>query len=64
VARRTSRAGTSRGIDRDHRRLIRTSHDEAIVQKCLDAQDQNVAPYEAEIEAIAARLYGLTEAEG
>ncbi len=37
---------------------------ETLVQKCLDTQGQNVAAYEAEIEAIVARLYGLTEAEG
>ena len=35
----------------------------SLVQKCLDAQGQTVAPYEAEIEAIAAHLYGLTDAE-
>jgi hypothetical protein len=34
-----------------------------LVQKCLDAKGQNVAVYEAEIGAIVARLYGLTEAE-
>ena len=34
-----------------------------LVQQCLDAQGKNVAPYEAEIEAIVARLYGLTEGE-
>jgi len=36
---------------------------ETLVQKCLDAQGTNVAPYEAEIEAIVVRLYGLTELE-
>jgi hypothetical protein len=36
---------------------------EALVQQCLDAQGQNVAAYEAEIDDIVARLYGLTEAE-
>ena len=36
---------------------------ETLVQKCLDAQGKNVAPYEAEIEAIVVRLYGLTELE-
>lgn len=34
-----------------------------LVQKCLDAQGKNVAVYEAEIGAIAPRLYGLTETE-
>jgi hypothetical protein len=36
---------------------------EALVQQCLDAQGKDVAPYEAEIDDIVARLYGLTEAE-
>lgn len=35
----------------------------SLVQQCLTAQGQNVAPYEAEIDAIVARLYGLTEVE-
>jgi len=35
-----------------------------LVQKCLDAQGKNVAAYEAEIGAIVARLYGLTDGEG
>ncbi|ATS18947.1 hypothetical protein BRW62_09560 [Parathermosynechococcus lividus PCC 6715] len=34
-----------------------------LVQQCLTAQGQAVAPYEAEIDDIVARLYGLTEAE-
>jgi hypothetical protein len=34
-----------------------------LVQKCLGAQGQNAAAYEAEIGAIVARLYGLTDAE-
>jgi adenine-specific DNA-methyltransferase len=36
---------------------------ETLVQQCLDAQGKDVAPYEAEIDDIVARLYGLTEAE-
>jgi len=36
---------------------------EALVQQCIDAQGKDVAPYEAEIDDIVARLYGLTEAE-
>jgi very-short-patch-repair endonuclease len=36
---------------------------ETLVQQCLDAQGKDVAPYEAEIDNIVARLYGLTEAE-
>jgi len=36
---------------------------ETLVQHCLNAQGQAVAVYEAEIEAIVARLYGLTDAE-
>lgn len=36
---------------------------ETLVQQCLNAQGKDVAPYEAEIDAIVARLYGLTEAE-
>ncbi len=36
---------------------------EALVQKCISAKGQNVAHYEAEINAIVARLYGLTPAE-
>jgi hypothetical protein len=36
---------------------------EALVQQCLTAQGQAIAAAEAEIEAIAPRLYGLTEAE-
>jgi len=36
---------------------------EALVQQCLIAQGQAIAPYEAEIGAIVARLYGLTAAE-
>lgn len=31
--------------------------------KCLDAKGQNVAQWEAEIDQIVARLYGLTDAE-
>ncbi|MFZ9736816.1 MAG: hypothetical protein ACO3EZ_02290 [Prochlorotrichaceae cyanobacterium] len=31
--------------------------------KFSDAQEKNVSPYEAELEAIVARLYELTEAE-
>ena len=34
-----------------------------LVQPCLTAQGQAVAATEAEIDAIVARLYGLTEAE-
>jgi hypothetical protein len=36
---------------------------ETLVQQCLDAQGKDVALYEAEIDDIVARLYGLTEAE-
>ncbi|MCH9056647.1 Eco57I restriction-modification methylase domain-containing protein [Synechococcus sp. PCC 6716] len=36
---------------------------EALVQQCLAAQGKDVAAYEAEIDDIVARLYGLTEAE-
>ncbi|ATS18944.1 hypothetical protein BRW62_09545 [Parathermosynechococcus lividus PCC 6715] len=36
---------------------------EALVQQCIDAQGKNVTAYEAEIDDIVARLYGLTEAE-
>jgi hypothetical protein len=36
---------------------------ETLVQQCIDAQGENVAPYEAEIDDIVARLYGLTETE-
>jgi hypothetical protein len=36
---------------------------ETLVQQCLNAQGQSVAAYEAEIDTIVARLYGLTEAE-
>lgn len=34
-----------------------------LVQQCLTAQGQAVAPYEAEIDDIVAHLYGLTDAE-
>jgi hypothetical protein len=34
-----------------------------LVQQCLDSQGKNVTAYEAEIDDIVARLYGLTEAE-
>lgn len=36
---------------------------ETLVQQCLTAQRQAVASYEAEIDAIVARLYSLTDAE-
>jgi hypothetical protein len=36
---------------------------ETLVQQCPSAQGQAVATYEAEIDTIVARLYGLTEAE-
>lgn len=36
---------------------------ETLVQQCLTAQGQAIAPYEAEIDAIIARLYGLTDTE-
>lgn len=36
---------------------------ETLVQQCLAAQGKDVAPYEAEIDDVVARLYGLTEAE-
>lgn len=36
---------------------------ETLVQQCLTAQGQAVAAYEAEIDAIVARLYGLTDSE-
>jgi hypothetical protein len=35
----------------------------ALVQKCPAAQGKDVASYEAEIDAIVARLYSLTDAE-
>jgi hypothetical protein len=35
----------------------------ALVQHCLDAKGQNVAHWEAEIDDIVARLYGLTAAD-
>jgi hypothetical protein len=37
--------------------------DKALVQKCPAAQGKDVASYEAEIDDIVARLYGLTETE-
>jgi hypothetical protein len=37
--------------------------DKALVQKCPAAQGKDVASYEAEIDAIVARLYSLTDAE-
>jgi len=33
------------------------------LQPCLTAQGQAVTAYEAEIDAIVARLYGLTDAD-
>jgi hypothetical protein len=36
---------------------------ETLMQQCLNAQGQTVAAYEAEIDTIVARLYGLTDAE-
>lgn len=36
---------------------------ETFVQQCLNAQGKNVAAAEAEIDAIVARLYSLTDAE-
>jgi len=36
---------------------------ETLVQQCLTAQGQAVAAAEAEIDAIVARLYSLTDAE-
>jgi adenine-specific DNA-methyltransferase len=36
---------------------------EKLVQKCLDAKGQNVKQWEQEIDAIVARLYGLSEDE-
>ncbi len=36
---------------------------EELVQKCLDAKGQNVKQWEQEIDAIVARLYGLSEDE-
>jgi hypothetical protein len=36
---------------------------EKLVQKCLDAKGQNVKQWEQEIDAIAARLYELSEDE-
>ena len=36
---------------------------ETLVQHCLTAQGQAVAPYEAEIDDIVARLCSLTDAE-
>lgn len=39
------------------------THIETLIQQCLTAQGQAVAPYEAEIDAICDRLYGLTDAD-
>ncbi len=36
---------------------------EILVQKCLDAKGQNVTQWEQEIDAIVARLYGLSDEE-
>ena len=36
---------------------------EKLVQKCLEAKGQNVKQWEQEIDAIVARLYGLSEDE-
>ncbi|GAB4376993.1 MAG: hypothetical protein Kow00121_25270 [Elainellaceae cyanobacterium] len=36
---------------------------ETLLQQCLTAQGQAIAAYEAEIDDIVARLYGLTDAE-
>lgn len=36
---------------------------ETLVQQCLTAQGQAVTAYEAKIDDIVARLYGLTDAE-
>jgi len=36
---------------------------ETLVQQCLTAQGQSVTTYEAEIDDMVARLYGLTDAE-
>jgi hypothetical protein len=36
---------------------------ETLVQKCLDAKGQNVTQWEQEIDAIVARLYGLSDEE-
>ena len=36
---------------------------ETLVQQCFTAQGQAIAAYEAEIGAIVARLYGLTDAD-
>jgi hypothetical protein len=36
---------------------------ETLVQQCLTAQGQDVAAYEAEIDAIVAHLYGLIDAD-
>lgn len=36
---------------------------ETVVQQCPTAQSQNVSAYDAEIDGIVARLYGLTDAE-
>jgi adenine-specific DNA-methyltransferase len=36
---------------------------ETLVQKCLDAKGENCQQWEAEIDDIVARIYGLTEAE-
>jgi len=38
-------------------------HIKTLVQQYLTVQGQAVAAYEAQIEAIVARLYGLTDAE-
>jgi hypothetical protein len=36
---------------------------EILVQKCLEAKGQNVTQWEQEIDAIVARLYGLSNEE-
>lgn len=36
---------------------------ETLVQNCLNAKGENVAHWEAEIDAICDRLYGLTDAD-
>ncbi|KKI99445.1 hypothetical protein [Prochlorothrix hollandica] len=35
----------------------------AHVQRCLTAQEQAIAHWQAEVDQIVARLYGLTDAE-
>ncbi len=46
----------------NHSRITQT-YSGGIAQKCLDAKGQNVQEWEQAIDAIVARLYGLSEEE-